>query len=115
MSYKKGLFYEFRTEPPKSQRRSWASIARKLTFAIAKSSRKQSPSAPQSPAAYSSSMSSHFCPSPMWSSLSSPGKSTWRSPMRFVEWENLGMMVDYGSQRSSRRSWKPLLDTITEK
>ncbi|KAM0964798.1 hypothetical protein ACFX2C_020800 [Malus domestica] len=24
-------------------------------------------------------------------------------------------MVDYGSQRSSRRSWKPLLDTITER
>ncbi|KAM1065300.1 hypothetical protein FF1_020893 [Malus domestica] len=58
-----------------------ASIARKLTSEAAKSSRKQSPSVPQSPMTYSSSMSGQFFPSPMWSSSSSPG----RSPGRFVE------------------------------
>ncbi|KAI5348550.1 hypothetical protein PRUPE_1G076900 [Prunus persica] len=96
----------------------WASISRKLTAAAAKSRRSSceannnsshsSPLAPSSPL-----MMGQFCSSPVWSSSSSPG----RSPSRFsMEQENMGSLMDYGSQRSCRaRSWKPLLDTITEK
>ncbi|XP_059461955.1 uncharacterized protein LOC132190946 [Corylus avellana] len=73
------------------------SIVRKLT-AVAKASRREQPKSFQT---------SQYGSSPVFNS---PGTS----PSRFME--PAGKMVAYGAQRSARaRSWKPILETITER
>lgn len=95
-----------------------AAVVRKLTALARSTSSRSSEGLGRSGSSRSSrsgQMSPMHCSSPVWSNYSSsPGRN---SPGRFMEPENgPGPMEMYGSQRASRaRSWKPLLDTITER
>ncbi|KAK9931624.1 hypothetical protein M0R45_018896 [Rubus argutus] len=95
-----------------------AAVVRKLTALARSNSSRSSEGLGRSGSSRSSrsgQLSPMHCSSPVLSNYSSsPGRN---SPGRFMEPENgPGPMEMYGPQRASRaRSWKPLLDTITER
>ncbi|KAL6191760.1 hypothetical protein ACLB2K_038150 [Fragaria x ananassa] len=92
-----------------------AAVVRKLTALGRSGSKRSNEGLGRSGSWRSGQMSPMHCSSPVWSNYSSsPGRN---SPGRFLEPEGSPSRMEmYGAQRSTRaRSWKPLLDTISER